>query len=439
MSGIDAPDSWGGFASQNGDLGEIVWLGDVTMKPVEFVERPLLQAATFHLLAGRPEVGKGALCARWLSRCTNGEMYGEPRPALWLSTEEDPAIDLGPRIEVAGGNRAKVGLIPKDFRLPRDTDWLRATTLSVPGLGLVVIDYLESHDGNSDGEVRSTLLPLATLASELSVPMLGIRHISVKEARGNVLGRILGSTAWVGVPRVVLVAVKDKQDNVHVHPIKGNRIAGREAGREYVLEGRPLLDFPETIVCAVERGVSDADVDDLLAGTADTVSQEAEEIMLRIVTEEGEIESDTLDARICAETGLAGRTVKNVRFDLQRRTLLKASPERGLDGTIERWWVRPSGALSSFGSSRPPLKDENSVGSLWSAGGAAVPPPEGRKRALSPEVVEDPKSTYPPEKPESLQMPLSPNGGSESLEKPTLPPDAPEWEKKYWEKHSRER
>jgi len=430
VSGIDAPDSWGGSASPNGEIGEIVWLGDVTMKPVEFVERPLLQAATFHLLAGRPEVGKGALCARWLSRCTNGEMYGEPRPALWLSTEEDPAIDLGPRIEVAGGNRAKVGLIPRDFRLPRDTDWLRSTSLNVPELGLVVIDYLESHDGNSDGEVRSTLLPLATLASELSVPVIGIRHISVKEAKGNVLGRILGSTAWVGVPRVVLAAVKDKLDNVHVHPIKGNRIAGREAGREYTLEGRQLLDFPETIVCAVEQGLSDTDVDDLLAGTHETVSQEAEKIMLRIVNEEGEIESNIIDARVCAETGLAVRTIKNVRFDLQRRGLIRPWPEKNIAGTIVRWWVRSLSAVSRF-DHPPSLQDEVSAVTLMGGREGFDNPPK---------APEEPQGSI--ERSDALQMPfqmpLNPNGRDKDLESTTLPPDAPEWERKYWEEHSRE-
>ena|GEM_PF-3757107 len=432
MSGIDAPDSWGGATSQNGDLGDVAWLGDATMRPVEFVERPLLQAATFHLLAGRPEVGKGALCARWIARCTNGEMYGQPRIALWLSTEEDPSIDLGPRIEVAGGNRAKVGLIPRDFKLPRDIDWLRATALAISDLGLIVIDYLESHDGNSDGEVRRTLQPLATLAGELLVPVIGVRHISVKEARGNVLGRILGSTAWVGVPRVVLAAVKDKADNVHVHPIKGNRIAGREAGREYVLEGRPLLDFPETIVCCVERGVSEADVDELLAGTADTVSQEAEEILLRIVSEEGEIESDLIDARVCAETGLAVRTVKNVRFDLQRRGLIRPWPEKGIDGTIVRWWVRPLSAVSRFDPSKPPLNSDEEPVTLGAAGRVL--------NDLHPEDPEDPRGPIETEnsQPDTFQMPLSPNGTEESLETPRLPPDAFEWERQFWERKSRE-
>jgi len=437
-------------ASQNGSLGEIAWLGDVTLKPVEFVERPLLQAATFHLLAGRPEVGKGALCARWISRCTNGEMYNESRIALWLSTEEDPAIDLGPRIEVAGGDRERVGLIPRDFTLPRDIDWLHDKATATPDLGLIVIDYLESHDGNSDTEVRRVLQPLAALASELSVPVIGIRHISVKEARGNALGRILGSTAWVGVPRVVMAAVKDKSNRVHVHPIKGNRVSGHEAGREYALVGRPLLDFPETIVCCVERGVSEADVDELLAGTAETVSDEAREILLRIVNDEGEVESDSLDARVCAESGLAPRTVRNQRFTLQSEGWLRASPQKALDGTIEKWWVRPSATLTSHAASMPSeipsspsppnpltpfspeeqsvspsvLKPEVETTSLGRQGGAAV----------SLTTLSDDSE------PGSHQMPLGLNGdqksqesSEESLQTPTLPPDAPEWEKRYWE------
>ena len=113
-------EDWDGAELQD----DVVWLSAFDLKQVEWVERPLLQIA-FTLLAGRPGIGKGALVARLVARCTNGEMYGEPRPAILLSTEDDPEIDLGPRIEVAGGDRSLVAMPPTSFQLPRDIDWLR--------------------------------------------------------------------------------------------------------------------------------------------------------------------------------------------------------------------------------------------------------------------------------------------------------------------------
>jgi len=139
-------------------------------------------------------------------------------------------------VEAAGGNRSLVGLIPYTFRLPESIDWLRDTVTHLGNVGLVIIDPLANHTGEAntdrESEVRTALMPLGVAAHELGVPIIGVRHISTKEAKGDALGRILGSTAWIGIPRVVLAAVKDRDnpDVVHVRPAKGNRVRGSESG-----------------------------------------------------------------------------------------------------------------------------------------------------------------------------------------------------------------
>ena len=220
------------------DERRLARLSEHALEEAEFVDRPLLQVA-FTLFTGRPGVGKGALCAHWVARCTNGSMYGTPRNAVWLSSEDDPGMDLGPRVEVAGGDRERVFLIPHTFQLPGDVDWLRATVRELGDVGLLVIDPLGNHTGaaNTDREsdVRHALMPLAVLANELRIPLLGVRHISSKESSGGALRKILGSTAWIGVPRVVLVAARDTTDEtlLHVHAIKGNRVPPGESGRSF--------------------------------------------------------------------------------------------------------------------------------------------------------------------------------------------------------------
>jgi hypothetical protein len=250
-------DDWDGVALQD----DIAWLARYELKQVEWVERPLLQIA-FTLLAGRPGIGKGALVARWVARCTNGDMYGEPRPAILLSTEDDPEVDLGPRVEAAGGDRALVAMPPSSFQLPRDIDWLRGYVRAVNAQrgtpGLIAVDPLANHTGaaNTDreSEVRTALMPLAVLVNELRVPTVGVRHLSTKEAKGAALAKVLGSTAWIGVPRVVLAAVADSGDPalLHVQAIKGNRVPRGESGWRFRLEGRVLDGFTESVVCAVE-------------------------------------------------------------------------------------------------------------------------------------------------------------------------------------------
>jgi hypothetical protein len=322
-------------------------LAEFKLEEAEFVERPLLQLA-FTLLAGRPGVGKGALAALWVARCTNGAMYGTPRNALWLSSEDDPGIDLGPRVEVAGGDRERVFLIPHSFRLPDDVDWLRETARALGELGLVIIDPLGNHtgDANTDREsdVRYALMPLAVLANELRVPIIGVRHITTKESSGGALRKVLGSTAWIGVPRVVLAAAQDTTDKaiLHLHPIKGNRVPPGESGRSFRLEGRLLPGFKETVVCAVAQGESSADIDALLAGTKTTsASSQARDLILETLRQaDGEMESDLLDATVAAAAGVTAKTVQNLRGELRAQGLLRAFvAERNTDGTARVWHV----------------------------------------------------------------------------------------------------
>ena len=279
-------------------------------------------------------------------------MYGDPRPAILLSTEDDPEVDLGPRVEAAGGDRSLVAMPPTSFQLPRDIDWLRGYVHSISGLGhgavgLIAVDPLANHTGaaNTDreNEVRTALMPLAVFVNEIRIPTVGVRHLSTKEAKGGALAKVLGSTAWIGVPRVVLVAVADSDDPsiVHVHPVKGNRVGRSESGRRFKLDGKTLPGFTESVVYAVEDGVSDVDVDSELAGEKkESASEHARELIIATLREAGEqMESDTLDAAVAAKAGLNVRTVRNLRVELKDRGWLRAIPEKDSEGEIQRWFV----------------------------------------------------------------------------------------------------
>lgn len=329
----------------------VVWLNAYDLKQVEWAEEPLLQIA-FTLLAGRPGIGKGALVARWVARCTNGDMYGTPRPAILLSTEDDVEVDLGPRVEAAGGDRSLVAIPPGTFSLPRDIDWLREYVEQINELGrgpvgLIGVDPLSNHTGTAntdrEAEVRAALMPLASLVHELGIPTVGVRHLSTKESKGGAMAKVLGSTAWIGVPRVVLGAVRDTGDPtlVHVAPIKGNRRPAGEGGVRFKLHGRVLEGFTESVVYAVEDGASDVDLDAQLAGEqSETRSGRARELILETLRDAGgSMESDTLDAAIAAATGLNARTIRNLRTELGNEGLLRSKPERDTTGAAKRWHV----------------------------------------------------------------------------------------------------
>ncbi len=344
------PTGWGGRPDPNASPmnGRVLRLGEVAPIEPQFVERPLIQAATFHLLAARPETGKGVLCTRWIARCTNGDMYGKPKNALWLSSEEDPARDLRPRLDVAGADVERVIQIPNEFRLPRDIEWLRDYAANVVGnVGLIVLDPLSNHIGtansNADEEVRLGLQPLAILAGQIDVPIIGARHVSTKEASSGFIAKILGSTAWVAVPRVVIGAAHDEEGVVHVRVVKGNRVRRDEAGVQFTIDSAPYLNWRETVPVAVDQGESRADIDSLLKGgsgrESNSKSEEARTAIVNILRAHGgQLESDALDAKVAEEAGVAARTVRNLRGELRDRGWLRAYPEREGD-KITRWMI----------------------------------------------------------------------------------------------------
>jgi hypothetical protein len=68
-------------------------------------------------------------------------------------------------------------------------------------------------------------------------------------------------------------------------------------------------------------------------------------LILDILEAEGEQESDALDARVGAETGLKAQTIRNQRAALKNAGLIKVYPEKDEFGSVERWKVARTQAL----------------------------------------------------------------------------------------------
>jgi hypothetical protein len=306
---------------------------------------------------------------------------------------------------------------PSSFQLPRDIDWLRGYVRAINAhgrgdTGLIAIDPVANHTGDAnldrEAELRTALMPLAVLVNELRIPTVGVRHLSTKEAKGGALAKVLGSTAWIGVPRVVLAAVADSSDPalVHVQAIKGNRVPRGESGRRFKLEGRMLPDFIESVVCAVEDGASDVDVDSELAGKterSESASERARELLIETLhAAGGQMESDALDAAVAAEAGVAAKTVKNLRVELKDKGWLRAIPEKDEHGEIRRWHVAVTNAAP-----HPSLAGEWNSRDLDYLSQIRDPDPD---------------------------IPCTREAGTGSARNgiPELPATAPEWERAYW-------
>lgn len=329
----------------------ITWarLSGIAMRSIVFVDKPLLQADAFHLVCGRKGMGKGTLLAEIASRVTRGEL-GPKRNVVWIGSEDSNAIDIHPRIVAAGGDPDRVLVVTRGWiQLPRDVEEISRAMDEMGGVGQLVIDPLGNHiagkESNSETDIRDAIAPLNQLADRHACMVFGVRHLTEKEAKQGVLAAILGSSAWVQVPRAVLAVAKDDDDSEisHVQCVAGNRLPPGTPGRMFRIEG-VLLDGLENEVTRVAwLGDSSKNVEAMLSssgGKQPSKSANARELILDILDDEGQQESDAFDARIADAIGIAAKTVRNLRGELGKAGLIKAvAGDKNDDGTVAKWYV----------------------------------------------------------------------------------------------------
>jgi hypothetical protein len=327
-------------------------LSEIEAREIIYVDKPLLQASAYHQFVGRKGAGKGTTLANIAARLTRGEL-GSKRNAIWFASEDSNAIDVRPRVEAAGGELERVHVVTHGWlQLPGHIGLMKEKALDIGDVGLVIIDPISNHigtaDSNADTQVRAAIAPLNDLADDLACMVFGIRHLSEKEIAGKtVLGAILGASAWVQVPRVVLALVRDDDDPdlAHFQCVAGNRMPPDAPGRLVRIEGHLLPGFQNEVTRAVWLGDSTKDVETLLSAPrkkSATKTDAAREILLDLLeaAPDKRMESDELDARVANATGLSAGTVRNLRTDLKNDGLIRMKPERNEDDeTFKRWLV----------------------------------------------------------------------------------------------------
>jgi Bifunctional DNA primase/polymerase, N-terminal/AAA domain/Primase C terminal 1 (PriCT-1) len=357
------------------DNNELEWemLDEIKMRSIRFVDRPLLQADTFHLIVGRKGAGKGTLIAEIAARVTRGELGPKTR-VLWVGSEDSAAIDLKPRLLAAGGDPTRVAVIKQWITLPDDIDTIKRIAAEIGDVGLIIIDPIGNHlagkNSNQESDIRDAIGRLNTLADQEEAMVLGVRHLTEKDCGRGVLAAILGSSAWVQVPRVVIAVVGDNENPgiTHVQVVAGNRVRHGERGRMFRIEGVRLPGLEEEVTRAAWIGDSVKDVESLLSHSAPSKSASARDLVLDILESAGEQESYTLDARIAQETGLAAKTVRNLRTELRKAGLIRPIPEKNADGEVTGWRVVRTAAPRDSGP------DESKP----TSGNVQIPPPDAR-------------------------------------------------------------
>lgn len=334
-------------------------LADVVVRPIVFLEKPFLQAAAFHLLAGVKNAGKGTYLAHLAARFTRGE-FGPKRHVLWIALGEDSySTDVSPRIEAAGGDKTHATVWTSGaFILPESAADLERKATQRGDVGMIVLDPLggamqAGKSSNFDSDVRPALQVLNQLADTTQAIVFGVRHISIKteRRRDGALAGILGSSDWVNIPRVVLSLLHDDVDKAtrHLHIAAGNRVQQDTPGLMLRIEGHLLEGHEHPVTRMRVLGESAKDPDELLAAKRPrqtTKTDAAKRLILEVLhgCPGQEMESDGLDAEIAERAGLAAQTIRNIRGEMRTAGLLRPRPQKDADGKVEQWFVALTGA-----------------------------------------------------------------------------------------------
>lgn len=240
----------------------LVTVSDVNPTSVEWLWPDRIPLGKLTLLVGNPGVGKSFLTMDIAARVTQGKPWPEsqirPNPkgsVVILSAEDDPADTIRPRLDSAGADPSKVfvvkGVQRQDKKegmdllsLKRDVRLLEGMLRNKPDIRLVIIDpisaYMGETDSHKNAEVRGVLAPLADMASEFGVCVLGVSHLN-KDASGQPIYRTMGSLAFTAAPRAVHVVVKEPESERRLLlPVKMN-LAKMPDGIAYTVKDMKLI------------------------------------------------------------------------------------------------------------------------------------------------------------------------------------------------------
>ncbi len=322
-------------------------LSEFQVRRVEWLDRPFWQRNCYTLFTGKKGVCKGTLMCGLAARCTRGWLYGVPKHVLVVTSEDSVELDFLPRFLAAGGDASPglVKIVTRKFVLPDDLAWLEETARGMGNVGLVIIDPVGNHlrgaNTDQEGPIRDATAPLNELSDRLGCLIVGVRHLK-KDVTSGALASVLGSTAWVDVPRCVIGMAQDDEDELlfHYQVLAGNRGPKSSTARAVRLE---LVDVdpPVDITSLIDAGAG-RNIDEILTKRIDkspSKSAAARELILDILDAEGSQESDALDARVAAEAGISAKTIRNLRGSLSDAGLIRSVPERDVLGKATRWTI----------------------------------------------------------------------------------------------------
>ncbi|WP_245541556.1 bifunctional DNA primase/polymerase [Smaragdicoccus niigatensis] len=189
----------------------------------------LIPARHLTLMVGKSSYGKSSVMQWAAAKLTVGELpgmwEGTPRGVIIVSTEEDIAETITPRMILCGADMSRVHTVAITteagklgaLKFPQHAGLVRALLRQHPEVGMVILDPLLSTVAKGlstdKEEVREALEPLATIAADAGVAIVGIVHQNKDYKNVDNLTRVMGATATHALPRSVLLCTEEPQED----------------------------------------------------------------------------------------------------------------------------------------------------------------------------------------------------------------------------------
>jgi hypothetical protein len=205
-------------------------MADVAMQPVEWLWPGRIASGKVTVLAGDGVLGKSTILFDMAARLSRGDRWpasaerAQVRSSVILSSEDDAADTIKPRLAAAGADMAKVHVVEmvrnpagdqKQFSLQSELDALERRIRTIGDVGLLIIDpvtaYLGNVDSHRNAAVRAVLGPLATMSARVRIATICNTHFSKSDSR-KANHRFIGSVAFVNQARTAIIVTQDPDD-----------------------------------------------------------------------------------------------------------------------------------------------------------------------------------------------------------------------------------
>ena len=319
-----------------------------------------LSVGKLHLLAGAPGTAKTTIAMTWAAAISTGGTFPDGSLApqgnvlIW-SSEDDPRDTLNPRLIAAGADLNRVHIVEsvshsktgkRTFDPAKDFPLLKAAVNQIGAVVFMVIDSVAdavAGDAGKNNQVRRALSPVKDFAEEMGIAVLGITHFN-KGTSGRAMSRIIDSVAFVGLPRIVMVAFKKKGNGSLIMRAKSN-IGPDNGGYEFYTFVEPLIGYDGISANRVGwKGFID--------GSADEHLQEAESANVEPESERERAEQfllDELDDGMRKESSVISDKAKSV--GISSNALFRARESLGIKSRKigKVWYLYPNVTVDSGG------------------------------------------------------------------------------------------